>query len=216
MADRSHLHGYGPVLVLILAVISFQLAAPDADWARYVSVLLQAGAIVAVAHAAGARGPVARAVLAAVFVLLIASTALLIAGELGRVPVLALLFMLSVVAPVVIVVQTARDLRADGRVTLHAMFAVLCVYLLLGLLFATIYGLIHEFADSSFFAQPGNAEDADFIYFSFSTMTTTGYGDLTAAESLGRSLAITEALVGQIYLVTVVALIVSNIGRERR
>ena len=44
-------------------------------------------------------------------------------------------------------------------------------------------------------------------------MTTTGYGDLTAAHDLGRSLAITEALIGQIYLVTVVALIVSNLAQ---
>ena len=44
-------------------------------------------------------------------------------------------------------------------------------------------------------------------------MTTTGFGDLTAAHDLGRSLAIMEALIGQIYLVTVVALIVSNMGQ---
>ena len=47
------------------------------------------------------------------------------------------------------------------------------------------------------------------------TITTVGYGDFTAAGSLGRMLAVTEALIGQIYLVTVVALLVSNIGGER-
>jgi hypothetical protein len=45
-------------------------------------------------------------------------------------------------------------------------------------------------------------------------MTTTGFGDLTAAHDVGRSLAITEALIGQIYLVTLVALIVGNLGRS--
>ena len=46
-------------------------------------------------------------------------------------------------------------------------------------------------------------------------MTTTGFGDLTRRHDLGRSMAITEALIGQIYLVTVVALIVSNLGQKR-
>jgi hypothetical protein len=46
-------------------------------------------------------------------------------------------------------------------------------------------------------------------------MTTTGFGDLTAATDTGRALAVTEELVGQIYLVTVVAVIVSNLGRGR-
>lgn len=215
MADRSHLHGYGPVLLMILAVIAFQLAAPDTEWARWVSVLIQGATIVAVAHAAGARGARARVVNALVLVLMAGSTVLFFAGSLGKVPVLLLLFALAVGAPIAIVIHTVRDLRTDRRVTLHSMFAVLCIYLLLGLLFATVYGLIHEFVDRSFFAQIQDAEDADFIYFSFSTMTTTGYGDLTAADNLGRSLAVTEALIGQIYLVTVVALIVSNIGRER-
>ena len=60
------------------------------------------------------------------------------------------------------------------------------------------------------------APAVDFIYFSFTTLTTTGYGDFTAGTSLGRMLAISEALVGQIYLVSVVALLVANLGRERR
>lgn len=216
MAERPHIHGYGPVLVLILAVISFQLAAPDAEWARYVSVVLQAVTILAVGHAAGAGGPLQRILVRMAAIVLVVSTILYATGELGKVPVLLLLFGLSVVAPVVITVHTVRDLRRDRTVTVHSMFAVLCIYLLLGLLFATVYGLIHEFVDDSFFAQLSDATDADFIYFSFSTMTTTGYGDLTAADNLGRSLAVTEALVGQIYLVTVVALIVSNIGRGPR
>jgi voltage-gated potassium channel Kch len=56
----------------------------------------------------------------------------------------------------------------------------------------------------------------DFLYFSYSTLTTVGYGDLVAATNLGRSLAITEALLGQIYLVTVVAVIIANLRRPAR
>jgi hypothetical protein len=52
----------------------------------------------------------------------------------------------------------------------------------------------------------------NFLYFSFVTITTVGYGDLTAGTSLGCSIAIAEALTGQIYLVTVVAAIVGVLG----
>ena len=107
-------------------------------------------------------------------------------------------------------------LRADGIVTVQTMFGVLCIYLLIGLFFASGYGLIEAVSDSAFFATGFTGDSSDFLYFSFATLTTVGYGDLTAATDLGRSLAITEALIGQIYLVTVVALIVSNIGRARR
>ncbi len=53
------------------------------------------------------------------------------------------------------------------------------------------------------------------MYFSFITMATVGYGDLTAQGGLGRALAVTEGLFGQIYLVTAVAALVSNLGRRR-
>jgi hypothetical protein len=95
------------------------------------------------------------------------------------------------------------------------MFGVLCLYLLIGLMFAVAYGAIDEVSDTSFFTN-GSTQRDDYLYFSFTTLSTVGYGDLTAATNLGRSLAITEALVGQLYLVTVVAVIVSNLGPAQR
>ena len=66
-----------------------------------------------------------------------------------------------------------------------------------------------------FFASTNRASDADYLYFSFSTLTTLGYADLVGRTNLGRMLAVTEALFGQMYLVTIVALLVSNFGRRR-
>jgi hypothetical protein len=54
------------------------------------------------------------------------------------------------------------------------------------------------------------------LYFSFTTLTTVGYGDLATRSSLGHTLSVFEALLGQIYLVTVVSLIVSNLGAPGR
>jgi hypothetical protein len=55
----------------------------------------------------------------------------------------------------------------------------------------------------------------DYLYFSYVTLTTVGYGDLTARGDAGRMLAVCEALLGQLYLVTVLALLVGNVGRPR-
>ena len=108
------------------------------------------------------------------------------------------------------IVRQARDAQA---ITMRTMFGVLCVYLLIGMAFAFAYGMIAAIEDGGVLRPDRRGGDqADFLYFSFATMTTTGFGDLTAADDLGRSLAITEALIGQIYLVTVVALIVGNLG----
>jgi voltage-gated potassium channel Kch len=54
------------------------------------------------------------------------------------------------------------------------------------------------------------------VYFSFATLTTVGYGDLTARTDLGRTLAVMEALLGQLYLVTVVSVGVANLVPRRR
>ena len=96
---------------------------------------------------------------------------------------------------------------------MEAVFGVLCLYILLGMSFAFIYGAIGRLA-GRFFAQGSSASVAHCLYFSFTTLTTVGYGDLTAASNLGHTLSVSEALLGQIYLVTVVSLIVGNLGRR--
>jgi uncharacterized membrane protein len=105
----------------------------------------------------------------------------------------------------------ARQPSIDRTVVAGAV----CIYLLIGLFFAQVYMLQGAWLDAPFFAQVTEPDAVDFTYFSFVTLTTVGYGDLSAAGDLGRVSAITEALLGQLYLVTVVALVVSRIGHER-
>ena len=124
-------------------------------------------------------------------------------------------FLLVGLTPPVVVNGLLQQFREDGRVTRETMFGVLCIYLLVGMLFSASFGLIQSLSNEDFFTD-GPGVTADFLYYSFATLTTTGYGDLVAATSLGRSLSITEALVAQIYLVTVVALIVGNVRAAGR
>lgn len=95
------------------------------------------------------------------------------------------------------------------------ILGALSIYLLIGTFFAALFRAVAAFSNEPFFVTKA-ARTVDYLYFSFVTLTTTGYGDLTARTDLGRMLAVTEALLGQLYLVSVVALVVGNIGRERR
>jgi hypothetical protein len=210
-------HAYGVVLLLILVSLAFQLGAADAAWARVVTIALQSVTLLAALRVSRAHRWLLR--LAAVFatVAILGSVGALIGtGDLGADAARAVGLLLVAVAPVAIVIGVVRDTREAGAVTMRTMFGVLCIYLLLGMLFAYAFGLIDELSSGPFFAQTKSNSISDFLYFSFTTQTTTGFGDLTPATGLGRSLTVTEELLGQIYLVTVVAVIVGNLGRPRR
>ena len=209
-------HRYGLVLLSILCSLVFQLAAPDQDWARLITIALQGGtsgarpvrlASQSSDHAAGhRRGHVA---------VLGSAGALIGFGELGTTGGRLVTVLLIALAPLAIARGVVQGVRTEGAVTMHTMFGVLCIYLLIGMLFSYAYGLVGDAQSTPFFASQINADISDYLYFSFATMTTVGYGDLVAATDLGRSVAIAEALIGQIYLVTVVAVIVGGLSRRR-
>jgi Ion channel len=119
-----------------------------------------------------------------------------------------------ILAPPAVVVGVARSLRAHAGVTVEAVAGVLTLYILLGMMYALAYGAIDRLAHD-FFANGAKATPSICLYFSFTTLTTVGYGDLTAATNLGHTLSVSEALLGQIYLVTVVSVIVSNVRSPR-
>jgi hypothetical protein len=86
---------------------------------------------------------------------------------------------------------------------------------LLGLIFAFAFECVREFGSRPFFTSQGAGTRSDYVYFSFTTMATVGYGDLTAQGGVGRALEVTEGIFGQIYLVTAVAALVGNLGCRR-
>jgi hypothetical protein len=211
---RIH-YRFGYVLALILAAAAFGLAAPEGEGARFVGVTLQAATLVAALIASRAhRGLIALSVVAAVFGVVGTAAALAGTDEFGdgSAEIVALFYV--ILTPPAIVSGLVKHFREEGEVTLQLMFGVLCLYLLVGLLFGVAYGADQEISGEPFFTT-GTGERDDFLYFSYATLTTVGYGDLIAAHDVGRSLAIVEALVGQIYLVTVVAVIVSNLRPAR-
>lgn len=101
------------------------------------------------------------------------------------------------------------------NVTLNTLAAGISAYLIIGLWFATIYRGMASIEGGKFFAQPGPVRPGDFVYFSFITLTTVGYGDLSPFSNTARSAAVIEAVLGQVFLVTAVARIVSLMGSRR-
>jgi hypothetical protein len=100
----------------------------------------------------------------------------------------------------------------EQRVVDHnTIFGALCAYLFMGMSWAVLYAVIHGFRPDAIYIPEGTPADfMTWIYFSFTTLTTLGYGDVAPRLAPVRMLAILEALIGQIYLVVVVARLVSS------
>jgi hypothetical protein len=210
-------YSFGIVLILILTALIFQIAAPAGDGSRFVTVVLHGTALMAALWASHAHRHIIRlAGIAVTVAILGAGAALIGSGEFERAPAAVVNLLFVALTPVALISGLIRELRDERAVDVRTMFGVLCIYLLVGSFFGFLYGLIDAVSDPSFFKQDADAAPSDFLYYSFTTLTTLGYGDLTTATELGRALTIAEALIGQIYLVTVVALIVANLGRGRR
>jgi hypothetical protein len=109
---------------------------------------------------------------------------------------------------------------APGAVTVHRVLGAIALYLNIGLMFATVYRLIWYFIPDSLTNIPGGAAWQAYgtiLYFSFVTLTSTGYGDLTPVHPIVRTLANVEAIVGQLYPATLLArLITLELRRPRR
>ncbi len=109
------------------------------------------------------------------------------------------------IAPLVIIRHLIRRQIVDLRTVLGAV----AIYLLLGMMFAFTFRAIDLNGGGAFFGETGEGTNANFLFFSFITLTTTGYGNLVPAGNPGQSLAVLEAIIGQLFLVTALAKIVS-------
>jgi hypothetical protein len=109
----------------------------------------------------------------------------------------------------VTVILIVRRILAKPTVTIQSIYGALSAYIIIGLMFAAFYSAIGHLGTAPFFADNQPADAQTFQYFSFTTLTTLGYGDFTAAANSGRAIAVMEALTGQVFLATLVARLVS-------
>jgi Ion channel len=106
-------------------------------------------------------------------------------------------------------VLVVRRVLARPAVTIQSIYGALSAYLITGLMFAAFYAAMSYLGAGHFFANNQPATIQTFQYFSFTTLTTLGYGDFTAAANAGRAIAVMEAVTGQVFLATLVARLVA-------
>jgi hypothetical protein len=207
---------YGLLLATVVALVIVQGAIP-AGRAQQVIASALLGASLILAFRAGRLSPrwtaaAAGLAVAGVAVALVQA----LTGAIGDGEARVMNAVVVAAGPPALVLGVLRSLQASREVKVEAVMGVLTLYMLIGLLFAFVFGAIDRLGDGSFFAGGHEATMAHCVYFSFTTLTTAGYGDFTARSDVGHTLTILEALTGQIYLVTVVSLIVSNLGGRDR
>ena len=206
MAIREDPGRHGPLLVVTLLSVAVQGTVAPGDLQQVVVTALGAAILLLAFRAAEFPRWAVGAAAALATVIIALSIVRATAGGIGDGAARAMNATLLVFGPPAVAVGVLRELRASGQVRLDAVLGVLSLYMLLGLLFGFVYGALDRFGDET-------ATVAHCLYFSFTTLTTVGYGDFVAQTDVGHTLAVFEALIGQIYLVTVVSLIVGNLGR---
>jgi len=218
--EQSELHlgrdragAYGLVLLSILLTIIAAAAVGRSPWGRWFVSLLQGATLLLTLGISGAklRGRLTAFVLVILGLLVSAITVVLGATETSHAIAAAISGLLVIGAPVAIV----RGVRGQLEITVQTVLAALSVYLLIGLFFAFAYSVMAAVDTGPFFASGIDGMLPDHLYFSYSTLTTVGFGDLTASEDIGRMASALEALIGQLYLVTVVAVLVGNLRGRR-
>jgi hypothetical protein len=113
--------------------------------------------------------------------------------------------LLYLIAPVAIV----RHLVSRRGVDQETMFGAVAAYLMIGMFFAFTFRTIGVIQEGPFFGPQGDGAMPQFLFFSFTTLTTTGYGNLIPAANPGQTFAVLEMLIGQLFLITALGKVVS-------
>jgi Ion channel len=195
---------------LLLVLVAMDYIVLSVGWTNGTPIILATALIGITAllafHTSHVRGHLLQAVQVGAVLAFVASiVATIDGGDPAKGVVFVISALLILTSPVVILSRILRH----PQVTAETLLGAVCVYILLGLVFSYSDYAVQLVGGSSFFVQSGTHDAPDFVYYSYITMTTVGYGDLSPAVGLPRTLAVIEALTGQIFLVVLVARLVS-------
>ena len=203
--SEPHSERYFFLLGLLLIDVCVIGLAGSGRWATFLYTPITAASLLLALRTSEARRRTMRLAWVAAVIAVVASAGVAITGSAHLTGyVYFMLFALLLMSPLAI----ARRILMSRQVTLRLLIAAICVYLMIGLLFTFVYlGLngVHP----NFFAQGVQKDPSIYLYFSFITMTTVGFGDFTPGYSVPRVLVVFEAMLGQVFLVTAVARLVS-------
>lgn len=210
MSFRSGGFHYGLVLLQVTIAVLFAVLVPDGTGARVIVAGLLGLCLISIVVTSEMTIGFRRLGVGLILAVLLMFGGLAATGNVNHdwVP-----SALAAVLVTIMVIELARGMIALMRtsgVTAQAIAGGLAIYLLVGLWFATVIGVLADGGSSAYFVGGTDGDMSDHVYFSFTTLTTTGFGDPAAATQPGKALAVMEMLIGQIYLVTVIALLVSR------
>src|SRR5918999_441054 len=201
------LDSYASLLVLLLANFLLLELVDDPRWGAVGSTLLAAAAlVVAISDPEAGEGLKPRHWVLVAVCLALAPLVLIVNSS----SILGLTYLLTagLLVTATLPVTLSRVLQ-HRRVTSETVLGALCAYVLIGLLFAFLYLAVSDLRDGPFFAQAGEHSQSEFLYYSFVTLTTLGFGDLSPTEGFPQALTVFEALAGNVFLVTLVARLVT-------
>jgi hypothetical protein len=199
-------NAFGVVLLLVLATYATTSLTRYSGWsAVVVSVLGSLTTVIALASS-GVRDSLVRVGGG----LAIASVAFAVIAALAdRNGLLATSGLLQILLFTWAAAAVLRAVLAESEVGFKTILGAISVYLIFGLLFTSLYVVIDKLQAGSFFEPARELQTGDYVFFSFTTLTTTGYGNLVPGGQPGKMFSVLEMLVGQIFLVTLIAGLVS-------
>jgi len=197
---------FGLVLLLLISTYVISSLTPAHGWGAALSTLVATAAAVVALASANARVHLVRAagLLAIAAVVCAALSAIDDSRQLLAASGLITALLLLVAAGAVL-----RTVVTATEVGFRTILGAISVYIILGLLFSFLYVAIDRMGAAPFFGPGTTVDDGNTLLFSFYTLTTTGYGNLVPAAQPGKLFAGLEMLIGNIFLVTLVAGLVS-------
>jgi ion channel len=203
---QSASDAFGLVLALVLTTYVLASVISNRGWpAVLLTLVTGATAVVALTSSHVRPLVVRRALGLAVLAVLLAAVSAVTGGRYW-------LSAASVIEMGLLAVAMGAVLRrvvTSANVSSRTILGAISVYASLGILFTWAYGLIDRIEGGGFFGTGVAAKGSDLLFFSYTTLTTTGYGDLVPAGQVGRMVSGLEMMLGQIFLVTLVAGLVS-------
>lgn len=201
------LDAYGLVLVLILVTFVVTLTLPPEGWGGRVAAIAVAGltAVIALTSSNVRVGRVQVATAAVVIAVVAAALAKAVSSN----GLLGLAFIIDALLLTLAAITILRRVVLAADVDFQTILGAISVFTLLGLLFGYLFLALGRLKGGEVFAGVPHAAARDYVFFSYTTLTTTGYGNLVPAGDIGQILAVFEMLTGQFFLVTLVAGLVS-------
>ena len=197
---------YGVVLLLIIASYLFAVSV-TARWAMSAVLVVQIATVWFALHTSHSRRSVRIVALAVMALSAVIAVENLFASDSAR--QLSLVFLVASLLYLIAPFSILRHLLTRQVVDIQTVLGALAAYLLFGMFFAFAYQAMAHMQSSAFFGTSGDGTFPQDLFFSFTTLTTTGYGNLVPAGNPGQSMAVLEMLVGQLFLISAVAKVIN-------